>query len=83
MNKNFTDMLKLLTLCSEPGNQSQIHELLSGISAFRTSGVFRSVVLLNAFLRQMRNSNIIGDKDYHSLELLCNTALDYLEKFKE
>lgn len=83
MNKNYTDMLELLLLCSGPGNQSKIYDLLSGVSAYRTNGIFRLIVLLNAFLRQMQDKCIISEKDYYSLEKLCNSALDYIEEYKK
>lgn len=82
MYKNFTEVLNLLTLCSESGNQTKIYDLLNGVSDFRMSGILRLIVLLNAFFRQMNDIDVICSKDYHSLELLCNSAIAYLEEFK-
>lgn len=82
MYKNFTEVLKLLILCSETGNQTKIYELLNGVSDFRMSGILRIIVLLNVFFRQMNDNDVICSKDYHSLELLCNSAIAYLEEFK-
>ena len=82
MYKNITEVLKLLTMCIEPGSQTKIYDLLNGVSYFRKGGILRLIVLLNAFFRQMNDIDVICDKDYHSLEMMCNSAIAYLEEFK-
>ena len=82
MYKNITEVLKLLTMCIEPGNQTKIYDLLNGVSDFRKGGILRLIVLLNAFFRQMNDNDVICNEDYHSLECMCNSAMEYLEEFK-